>query len=186
MKIIGGEHKGRNFYMPAGIKSTQGLVRAAIFDLLGHDVRGLSFLELYAGSGAVGLEAVSRGAGEVIMVEKDPKNAQVIRDNCALLSLDMGRQVKVLEADALATVKALGGKQERFDIVFLDPPYRRRLLKKTLKVINDNDILHPQSFVVAQYDKSERLEIPKQLKVVLERRYGNSYLTIFQKVMNNA
>ena len=86
------------------------------------------------------------------------------------------------EADALATVKALGSKKERFDIVFFDPPFGRRLAKKTLKVINDNDILHPQSFVIAQYDQSERLEIPPGLAVMLERRYGVSYLTILQKV----
>jgi len=182
MKILSGEHKGRNFYMPAGIRPTQGLLRAAIFDLLGHDIQGLSFLDLYAGSGAVGLEAVSRGAGEVVLVEKDPKNADVIRENCRLLGIEMGDKVRLLHADALATVKALGAKGERFDIVFFDPPFGRRLAKKTLKVINDNDILHAQSFVVAQYDKDEKLEIPADLSIVLNRRYGASHLTILQKV----
>ena len=62
MKILGGNLKGRNFYMPAGIRPTQNVVRAAIFDLLGHDLSGVSLLELFAGSGAVGLEAISRGA----------------------------------------------------------------------------------------------------------------------------
>ena len=169
--------------MPAGIRPTQGLLRAAIFDLLGHDIEGLSFLELYAGSGAVSLEAVSRGAGQVVIVEKDPKNAQVIRENCALLDIDMGSTVRLIHADALATVKNLGTQGLKFHIVFYDPPFGRRLAKKTLKVINDSDILHPHSFVVAQYDRTERLQIPEGLRVVLERRYGSSYLTVLEKVM---
>ncbi len=183
MKIIGGEHKGRNFYMPAGMRPTQGLLRAAIFDLLGHDIEGLSFLELYAGSGAVGLEAISRGAGQVVMVEKDPKHVQVIRENCELLGIEMGSHVRLSHGDALATTKELGAQGHKFDLVFYDPPFGRRLGKKTLKVICDSDILHPQSFIVAQYDTGERLEIPEGFTKVLERQYGSSYLTIIQKVV---
>ena len=168
--------------MPSGIRPTQGIVRAAIFDLLGHDIEGLNFLDLYAGSGAVGLEAYSRGAKDVVLVEKDPKNAAVIRENCELLGIDMGDRTRLVHADALATVKDLGVRNKKFDIIFFDPPFGRRLAKKTLKVINDNDILHPQSFVIAQYDQSERLEIPPGLAVMLERRHGVSYLTILQKV----
>ncbi len=182
MKILGGQWKGRNFYMPTGIRPTQGLLRGAIFDLLGQDVVGLSFLELYAGSGAIGLEAASRGASEVVMVEKDQKNAAVIRENCDLLKVDLGGKVKVIEGDALATVKQLAARKLKFDIVFYDPPFGRRLGKKTLKVIYDNDILHAQSFVVAQCDTTERLEVPQGLSVITKRQYGSSYLTIFQKV----
>ena len=80
--------------MPAGIRPTQGLLRAAIFDLLGHDLEGLSFLELYAGSGAVSLEAISRGAAEVVIVEKEPKNSEIIRENCDLLGIEMGGQFR--------------------------------------------------------------------------------------------
>ena len=184
MKIIGGEHKGRNFYMPAGIRPTQGLLRAAIFDLLGHDIKGLSFLELYAGSGAISLEAISRGVAKAVIVEKDPKNANVIRQNCDLLNIGLG-DFRLMNADALAAVKELGRKTQRFDLVFFDPPYGRRLAKKTLKVICDNDILHPQSFVIAQYEKAEKLEIPENVSIVTERQYGSTYLTILQKVIKN-
>ena len=168
--------------MPAEIRPTQGLLRQAIFDLLGHDVEGLSFLELYAGSGAVSLEAISRGAGEAVLVEKDPKNAQIIRENFELLGIEMGDKFRLIQGDALATVKALAAKQKKFNIVFFDPPFGRRLGKKTLKVIDDNDILHAQSLVVAQYDKTERLEVPESLKVVTDKMYGSSHLTILEKV----
>lgn len=181
MKILSGKLRGRNFYMPAGIRPTQANLRAAIFDLLGHDIGGLTFLELYAGSGAIGLEALSRGAAEVTMVEKEPKHAQVIRENCELLSLDLGGEVKVIQADALATIKLLALKNKVFDIVFYDPPFGRRLGKKTLKVLGDNDILYPLGFLIIQCDSSERLEIPEKFKVILKRTYGNSDLTLLQK-----
>ena len=89
--------------MPAGIRPTQDLLRAAIFDLLGHDMEGLTFLDLFSGSGAVGLEAISRGAKEVTMVERDPKNAQTICENCRILGVDLGAKNRLLESDVFAT-----------------------------------------------------------------------------------
>jgi len=72
MKIIGGIYKGRNFYMPAGIRPTQTIARKALFDILGQDMEGVTFVDLFAGSGAIGLEAISCGAEKVIFVEKRP------------------------------------------------------------------------------------------------------------------
>src|ERR1035438_152041 len=107
MKILGGKYKGRNFYMPAGIRPTQNVLRAAIFDLLGHDFSGLTFLELFAGSGAVSLEAISRGADEVVMVEHNDLNAKTIQENCELLGIDLGGNFSLIHADAFSCVKRL-------------------------------------------------------------------------------
>ena len=182
MKILGGKYKSRNFYMPAGIRPTQGVLRAAVFDILGHDLEGLSFLELYAGSGAMSLEAISRGASKVVMVEHDPKNVQVIRENCDLLGIDLGGDIKLFEGDALATIKRFNGNKDQFNIVFFDPPYGLKLAKKTLKVLRGSDILAPRCFVVGQYDRWDIPEIPDGFGVLTQRRYGTSYLMILQKV----
>ena len=133
--------------MPAGIRPTQNVLRAAIFDLLGHDLSGLSFLELFAGSGAVSLEAISRGAEEVVMVEHNDLNAKTIRENCELLGIDLGGNFSLVHADAFTTVKRLSEEHKPFDIVFFDPPYAQKLAKKTLKLLTSRDILHPQSLV---------------------------------------
>ena len=170
--------------MPAGIRPTQGVVRAAIFDLLGQDVEGLTFLELFAGSGAVGLEAISRGAREVTMVERDPKNAETIRENCRLLGIDLGSEHRLLQADVFAAIKEMASQKRQFDIVFFDPPFGQKLGKKTLKCLGGNDILHAHSFLVAQVDLTEKLDLPVNMALVSERRYGSSYLYIFQKVTN--
>lgn len=182
MKVLGGTLKGRNFYMPAEIRPTQAMLRAAVFDILGHDLTGMSFLELYAGSGAMSLEAISRGAASVVMVEHNPKNAQIIRENCELLGVDLGGQHKLIPADALATIKSLCRDERRFNIVFFDPPYGLKLAKKTLKVLKANDILHPHCYVISQHDASDSLDIPDGFELVTERRYGSSYLVILRKV----
>lgn len=182
MKILGGKYKGRNFYMPAGIRPTQNVLRAAIFDLLGHDLSGLSFLELFAGSGAVSLEAISRGAVEVVMVEHNDLNAKTIQENCELLGIELGGNFSLIHGDAFKTVKLFSEEQKSFDIVFLDPPYGQKLAKKTLKLISLRDILHPQSLVCVQLETSEKLEIPDNLKLLTQRRYGSSYLTVLQRV----
>lgn len=182
MKILGGKYKGRNFYMPAGIRPTQAVLRAAIFDILGHDLTGLSFLELFAGSGAVGLEAISRGADKVVMVEHNDLNAKTIRENGELLGIDFGGDFSLVHADAFSTVKRLSEEQQSFDIVFFDPPYARKLAKKTLKLLTLRDILHPQSLVLVQCEASEKIDIPEIFTVLTQRRYGSSYLTLLQRV----
>ena len=168
--------------MPAGIRPTQNVLRAAIFDLLGHDLSGLSFLELFAGSGAVGLEAISRGADTVVMVEHNDLNAKTIRENGELLGIDFGGNFSLIHADAFSCVKRLSEEKRQFDIVFFDPPYGRKLAKKTLKLLDRSGILHPQSWVLAQLELSEKLEIPETLTVLAQRRYGPSYLLVLQRV----
>ena len=168
--------------MPAGIRPTQNVLRAAIFDLLGHDLSGLSFLELFAGSGAVGLEAISRGAEEVVMVEHNDLNAKTIRENGELLGIDFGGNFSLIHADVFTSVKRLSEEARRFDIVFFDPPYGRKLAKKTLKLLISRDILHPQSWVLVQLEVSEKFEIPENFIVLTQRRYGSSYLSVLQRV----
>ena len=168
--------------MPAGIRPTQNVLREAIFDLLGHDFSGLSFLELFAGSGAVSLEAISRGAKEAVMVEHNDLNAKTIRENCELLGIDLGGDFSLIHADAFKTVKLFSDEKKSFDIVFFDPPYAQKLAKKTLKLLSLRDILHAQSLVCVQMESSEKLEISESFAVLTQRRYGSSYLTVLQKV----
>ena len=168
--------------MPEGIRPTQNVLRAAIFDLLGHDLSGLTFLELFAGSGAVGLEAISWGADEVVMVEHNDLNAKTIRENGELLGIDLGGNFSLIHDDAFKRVKRLSEDHKPFDIVFFDPPYAQKLAKKTLKLLERSDILHAQSLVLVQCEVSEKFEIPENFTLLTQRRYGSSYLTLLQKV----
>lgn len=170
--------------MPASIRPTQDLVRAAIFDILGHDFSDLRFLDLFAGSGAVGLEAISRGASEVVFVEKDPQNTKIIQENFKLLKLGYPHVFhKVVTADVFKTIKELAAQNERFDIVFFDPPFDQKLAKKLLKHLMAYVILHPHSYMVAQYGEDDSLpDLEGHFKIIKKRLYGSSQLAVMQRV----
>jgi 16S rRNA (guanine966-N2)-methyltransferase len=182
MKIINGEYSGRNIYMPEGIRPTQNMLRKAIFDIIGHDLAGMSFLELFAGSGAVGIEALSCGAAEVCQVEHNPKNVKVIEENLMLIKpSERGLKAYVLKQDAFFSIKEFARQNKRFHVVFFDPPFGLKLARKTLKTLMTHDILAPHSYVVAQYDQAERLpEVDASLKVIKDKVYGSSRLTVFE------
>ncbi len=186
MKILAGKFKKRNFYMPRGIRPSQDKLRKALFDYLGGNLTGLRFIDLFAGSGAVGLEALSRGCHELIFVENNHRHAAVIRDNLASFGIryaeDMAAPVSVWTSDAFAAVKMLASKGRTFDLVFADPPYRQQLGKKILKTLGAHDIVKPNSYVIIQHDRKETL--PSQegsVMLIRERRYGTSLLSIYHK-----
>lgn len=185
MKIIGGLYKGRNFYMPEGIRPTQNMIRKAVFDFLGQDLEGLTFLDLFAGSGGVGLEAVSRGAQKVTMVEKEERFCEVIRENLELLEVPLmgpNRQAlyELVQSDAFAAVKLFTAQGRKFDIIFADPPYSPGLAKKILKTLGAYDIVSANCVVVIQHEKREILpETEGNLLRAQQRKYGNTILSIY-------
>ena len=175
--------------MPAGIRPTTDKVRKAVFDIIGHDLEGLSFLDLFAGSGSVGLEAISLGASHVLFVEKESRFAEVISENFSALNQKTPDRYspfsQVVCSDAFFAIKQFHRKGEKFDIVFAAPPYGVDLAKKTLKTLEGYDILAPNSLIIIQHDKKEILpQVHGRICLVRERKYGGSYLSIF-KVKNN-
>ncbi len=185
MKILSGFLRGRHFYMPYGIRPTLDVIRKSLFDTLGQDMDGVSFLDLFGGSGSVGLEAMSRGAQSVVWVEKDPKCVKVIEENLVSLApVHLDKRVTsfdVIRSDAFAAIKAFTRQGKKFHVVFVDPPYSRELAKKALKTLYAHDILHPNSFVIFQHDKREVLpEAHGTLSLFKQKKYGTSLLTFYQ------
>lgn len=178
MRIISGRFKGRLIKIPKGIRPTQDKVRKALFDILG-DLEGSSLLELFAGSGAVGLEAVSQGASKVVFVEKDPLCIKVLKRNLTYL---LPGTYYLLPLDVFKAIKKLAKEKEEFDIIFLDPPYYQGRAKKTLKMLANYDILAPNGFMVIQHFKKDILpnHIGK-LKVSRQARYGDTLLSFYRK-----
>ena len=178
MRIISGKFRGRVIKMPGGIRPTQNKVRKALFDILG-DVEGLSFLELFAGSGGVGFEAVSKGARELTLVEYNRDCLLAIRKNIASLAL---KSCNLYPLETEKAIRTLNKDKHEFDIIFLDPPYYQGLAKKTLQILGAYDILAPCGFVVIQHFKKDELpEESGKLKLVKETRYGDTVLSFYQK-----
>jgi len=164
--------------MPKGIRPTQGLVRKALFDILG-DIEGLSFLELFAGSGAVGFEALSQGAKQVVFVENNSDCIKALKNNFTYL---LPTIYYLLPLDVFMAIKKLSKDKKQFDIIFLDPPYHKEMSKKILQMLGAYDILAPNGFVVVQHFKKEQL--PKEsgkLTLIKESRYGDTLLSFYKK-----
>lgn len=183
MRIIGGEYKSRSIAMPKGveIRPTQDKVREALFNILG-DITGKRVLELFAGSGAFGIEAISRGAKSATFVDNNFRCVQTIKSN--LISLGVSdSQYNVIRADALKFPAKLSQSCEKYDIIFLDPPYHRDMAKKCLININRYDIVTPVGLAIVEYFKKDALEVAELERLVFvdERRYGDTVITILRR-----
>ena len=128
VRIIGGQWKKSVLRFPAAddLRPTPDRVRETLFNWLGQDLHGLVCLDLYAGSGALGFEAASRGAARVVLVEREPAAARSLRENATRLSAST---LEIVPSDAIAYLSAA---KERFDVVFLDPPFRQNVLPEVL------------------------------------------------------
>jgi 16S rRNA (guanine(966)-N(2))-methyltransferase RsmD len=184
MRIISGKFKGHILKVPkgVGIRPTSEKVKKALFDILGPAVSGASFLELFAGSASVGLEARSRGASRVLLVENNRICVKTIRENLAKLKLLREPDVLLLPVDVQEAWELLSRQGERFDFIFLDPPYAQGHLKNCLIKITQYDILNPRSYVIAEHGKEQILpQGLAKLKLMFTRRYGDSALSFYQK-----
>ena len=185
MRIIAGEFKGKTIDTIKETRVTQSIVRKAVFDFLGQELDGISFIDIFAGSGSMGLEALSRGAGYVAFIEKDLETVKVIKENIAHLALQPpykgGPGYEVLYKDAFAGIKILSEKERKYDIAFIDPPYSREMAKKALKTLESYDILQPNCMVLIQHEKREILpEQQGRFLLFRHKKYGATHLTIYK------
>jgi 16S rRNA (guanine(966)-N(2))-methyltransferase RsmD len=183
MRVIAGEAKGRRLKVPKGrgVRPTSDYLREALFDILGASVRGVRFLDLYAGSGAVGIEALSRGGGEVVFVERDQGCLRILRENLETVGLE--QKGRVLAGDALRVLPRLVRHGERFDIIFLDPPYGTGLARLTLDAVASGDLLRPHGVVIVEHFLKEPLPARSgQLSRVREKVHGQTVLSFYRRV----
>ena len=170
--------------MPRGvdIRPTPDRVREAIFNIIRERISGASVLDLFAGSGALGIEAVSRGAASLFAVDINRKCVSTIRKNIRSLSADAGRRIDIRQADALKTIKKLSDSKIRFDLVFLDPPYYSEWVKKCLISLSNYDILKHSSLVICEHFKKDA--VPEEIRVFktrAQKRYGDTVVSIYEK-----
>jgi 16S rRNA (guanine966-N2)-methyltransferase len=174
MRIIGGTPGGRRLVAPPGsaTRPTSDRVREALFSVLGVSVQGARVLDLFAGSGALGLEALSRGAAAAVFVDRSPRAAAAIRANLAALRLE----ADVRRMDVRAALRTASARGEAYDLVLIDPPYRRaaglgRDLSEALTAV-----LAPCARVVTESDRRDPIAL--DLPSALERRYGDTVIRI--------
>ena len=169
VRIIGGSMRGRKirFSGAEGLRPTLDRVRETLFNWLARDIAGSQCLDLFAGSGALGFEAVSRGAEMVTMVEKNRKVAEALKSNCQLLDTKAARVIN-LEAG-----KFLSTNQEKFDLVFLDPPFGKGLLSQIIDALIPN--LKPDALIYIEQEKSQQQFVPDNRFEMLKHKTTGSF-----------
>ena len=182
MRIVGGQYRSRLIEMPKGaeIRPTQDRVREAIFNILA-DVNGARVLDLFAGSGAYGIEALSRGAGHATFVENNSRCLSTIESNIASLNIPESKYA-VLRSSAYMVLSRLEKDGEQFDLIFIDPPYHKDMARKCLIYIDYYDILSQTGLIVVEHFKADSLEA-EFTNIILdkERKYGDTIITIYRK-----
>ncbi|MGA2782032.1 MAG: 16S rRNA (guanine(966)-N(2))-methyltransferase RsmD [Smithella sp.] len=181
MRIIGGEAKGRTLHFPSGSKErpTSDFLREALFNLLGS-LQDKTFLDLFAGSGSVGLEAVSRGAKGVFFVEKNQHLVDVIKKNIQTCCLD--KDCRIIAGDIESGLRDLFRKKYEFDIIFADPPYNRNLVEATRKYLSKYQVLRKDGIIIIQHSIKEKFSKPEDDNIYQtdQRKYGDNALTFLK------
>lgn len=157
LRIIGGQWRSRqlSFVEAPGLRPTPDRIRETLFNWLQGDVASARCLDLFAGSGAIAFEALSRHAAEVVLVEMHPKAARQLRDNLQLLENGDVSRGEVVNADALNFLKR---DSKPFDLIFLDPPYRKGLLPQVLDLIIRNRLLTERGLIYLEHEAEESFD----------------------------
>ena len=179
MRIVAGEFGGRRLTPPKGrkIRPTADRVREALFSMIASRVPGAAVLDLFAGTGALGLEALSRGASQAVFVDQDAAAVRLIRANVMLCGVEDRARVILSPMEAAVTRLAAGGS--RFDLVFLDPPYGLTHVERALEHLAG--VIQKDALVVAEHHAKDTL--PDRWKGWLktrERRYGDTMISLFE------
>lgn len=182
LRIIGGRWRGRRLRFPSvqGLRPTPDRVRETLFNWLAPHISGARCLDLFAGSGALGIEALSRGAGEVIFVERHPFVARQLRQNLILLGVD---EPRVEQADALTWLNRRGPP---FDVILLDPPFDSGLLEPVCHALEKEGWLAPLASIYLESGLDKKtLNIPKTWEIVREKTAGQViYRLAVRRVVN--
>ena len=181
MRVIGGAAKGRRLLAPKGqaVRPTADRVKESLFNILPRDFSGKKVLDLFAGTGNLSIEALSRGADHALLVDSSERSVAAIKEN--LRRLGFAARSEVWLAPAARSIRSLGRRNESFDYIFLDPPYDQRLIQRTLDLIGQCNVLRPSGTLVAEHSVREALQpLYGSLQLQDQRRYGDTLLSFYQ------
>ena len=179
MRIIGGKYRSRVLaeFKGDNVRPTSDRAREALFNMLSLKIFGARVLDLFSGSGALGIESLSRGAKEVIFNDLSRDSIAILKKNLTMLKIPVhGEEAKVYNMDYLTCLGQLGGQ---FDLIFLDPPYHLEFGEKALSKIVERGLLRETGVVMYERDRPFEGEIAG-LEKYDERKYGKAYLTFFR------
>ena len=180
MRIISGEHKGRRLVggKRAGLRPTADRVKESIFNVLQKEVAGKRVLDIFAGAGTLGIEALSRGAESVTFVDASRQSISILKKN--LHDLNLEGKSTILRLDGL---EALGKLKQKFHLVFADPPYLEGLVQRIVDSVARSEVLEKDGILILEHHKKEKFSFSQEsLAVLKQKRFGDTMISFFLKV----
>lgn len=181
MRIIAGKAKGRKLIPPATMETRPTLdrVKEAMFSIIQGYIPEAVVVDVFAGTGSLGLEAASRGAKEVYLVDKSSVTFPLLKEN--VNTLKFNDFCYPLNMDSYDALRMLAKKNKKFDLIFIDPPYCKEMIPEALKLIEENKMLQEDGIIVTKIDSIEEIyEGYKDIKIVRSKKYGNTTVCFYQ------
>ncbi len=182
MRIIAGLAKGRKLLAPVGFETTRPTldrVKESIFSIIQNRVYGSNALDVFAGTGSLGLEAASRGAKKVVLVDRSPETYSFLKKN--IENLNFTDTCRSLNMDSYKALEKLGAEHEVFDIIFIDPPYMKDMIPKAVEMIQELGLLNAEGIIVTKIDTKEQLyEGTDRIILSDYRKYGNTTICFYK------
>lgn len=181
MRIITGIAKGISLTAPRGlaVRPTGDRVKESLFNMLGEKITGSLVLDMFAGTGNLGIEALSRGAAQAVFIDSGPRSVRCVRENLARTCL--AERAIVLARDAWQALRQLAAEGRRFDIIFCDPPYNKGLAAKAPAMVGALDLLTPAGLLVVEHARHETMaDETAKLQKVRDVKYGETVLSIYR------
>lgn len=180
MRVISGNYRGRKLECVPGleIRPTTDRVKENLFNIISPRLPYCRFLDLFSGSGSIGIEAISRGAEEVFFVDSDSESIKILKKN--LETLKIAEHIKIFHSDAMDALNGFAGNQT-FDIIYLDPPYNKGIYQSALKKIGKINILSEDGIIAVERNEHDAADsLPEELELVKEKKYGSTVLSFYQ------
>lgn len=181
MRIIAGKARGRKILSPATLETRPTLdrVKEAMFSMIQGYIIDAVALDLFAGTGSLGLEAASRGAREVYLIDKSNTTYPLLKEN--IVNLKLQEECKSLNMDAYEALKSFSKKALIFDIIFIDPPYCKEMIPEAIKIIEENGLLDEDGIIVTKIDSIEEIyEGYKEIQLTKSKKYGNTTVCFYK------
>lgn len=180
MRVISGYIRGRKLQSARGstVRPTADRVKEALFNILATTIAGANVLDLFAGSGALGIEALSRGALSAVFIDSSPLALSVLRKN--LKHCKMVEKSAVIQWNIEKSLTCLNGYPHKFDLVLMDPPYRRNMVTIAIKHLLQCDCMADSANIIAEHEPDCRVQLPsRDIRLTDTRRYGSNQLSFF-------
>jgi 16S rRNA (guanine966-N2)-methyltransferase len=176
MRVIAGKYKRHNLKGPKheGLRPTADRIKEALFNIIGSKIAGADFLDLFAGTGAIGIEALSREANSVVFADVNRSSINLLKDNT--LILDSTDHFRIIQLPVERTLEMLSQEGNYFDLIFLDPPFQAGLLPKTIELIGAYHLLKDDGILIVEHPRELTFSI-SNMSILLTRNYGDVSLT---------